>query len=339
MRIGQVVWTGLVAAGVACGGGPTEPEPSIDSPADAVFVTSDIDHFWAAIDAGVNGDLASALQREYLDRASPGLRDFIQARNVTATALANMVRAYPMYFADIRPNTLQLSQQTALLDRIRANFETMESLYPPAVYPPITFLIGRFSTGGTTRPSGILIGTEFFAIDDDTPLGELGAFQRANVKPIDSIPAIVAHEHAHILQGRAGGILGGPNRTLLQQSLVEGAADFLGELVAGSHINGKAHAYGLAHEEELWNEFTLEMNGTNVSRWLYNQGSASGSRPGDLGYFIGYRIAQAYYNKMPDKKAAVRDIIEIQDASAFLQASGYDGSPPSPPPRTRDSIR
>jgi hypothetical protein len=52
--------------------------------------------------------------------------------------------------------------------------------------------------------------------------------------------------------------------------------------------------------------------------------TATADRPGDLGYFIGYRIAQAYYNKQTDKAAAVRAIIEVFDADAFLAASGYD---------------
>jgi len=67
------------------------------------------------------------------------------------------------------------------------------------------------------------------------------------------------------------------------------------------------------------------MNGTDVSRWLYNQGSstATANRPGDLGYFVGYRIVEAYYLKQTDKAAALRDIIEIKDATDFLARSGY----------------
>ena len=67
------------------------------------------------------------------------------------------------------------------------------------------------------------------------------------------------------------------------------------------------------------------MHGTDISRWLYNQGSANATptHPGDLGYFIGYRIAEAYYAKQTDKAAALRDIIRITDAEDFLARSGY----------------
>ena len=114
---------------------------------------------------------------------------------------------------------------------------------------------------------------------------------------------------------------------LSDQALIEGSADFVGELAAGSFMNKPIYEYGYAHEAELWSEFQLAMNGTNTTAWLYNQGNASSPRPGDLGYFIGYRIAQAYYNKSADKRAALKAIIEVSDAARFLAASGYNGQP------------
>jgi uncharacterized protein YjaZ len=134
---------------------------------------------------------------------------------------------------------------------------------------------------------------------------------------------IVAHEHVHILQGRAGGIFGRPNKNLLELSLIEGSADFIGELVSGGNINARIRGYALPREAQLWSEFRADMRGTDVSRWLYNQGASTGDRPGDLGYFVGYRIAESYYNRTADKRAAVRAIIEISDAEQFLTQSGY----------------
>jgi hypothetical protein len=315
----------LAVLGAACidsSTGPGAPPPG--DPADAQFVTSDIENFWRAVDAGAT---STAFRTNYLNRASAGLADFSTARQVTGQSLALMMQSFPLYFSAIRANTLQLTGNSAVLVSIRANFEEIEALYPPAVFPPVTFLIGRFSTGGTIRQSGMLIGTEFFASDANTPLQELGAFQRANVKTMENLPLVVAHEHVHVMQATAMKLFG-HSTTLLEQSLVEGSADFVGELVAGGHVNDHVHVYGLAHETELWSEFKLVMNGTNGSQWLYNQGSPPAGRPGDLGYFIGYRIAQAYYTKATDKTAALREIIEVDDATAFLTASGYSGGQP-----------
>jgi len=315
---------GLVV-GAACGDDSTGPGPAgeVTDPAQAVFVTSDIPHFWAAYDAGGSTGASAPFQTEYLNRASPGLADFIGLRDLTAASLATMVRTFPRYFADIRPQTMRLATEAAIQNRMRDGYRRIKDVYPAAVFPPVTFLIGRFSTGGTTSNNGMLIGLEFFSLGPNTPTDELRQFQRDNVRPLDSLPLIVAHEHAHILQGRARGLMSRPNKNLLEQSLLEGSADFLGELASGGYINAWLRAYAIPREAELWAEFRGIMHGTNVSQWLYNQGSATTDRPGDLGYFIGYRIAEAYYNRAADKRAAVRDIIEVRDADQFLAQSGY----------------
>ena len=329
MSVSRLAAVALISIVASCGGrdgettGPNGSGNVATDPAQAVFVTSDIAHFWAAYDAGGVNGTAAPFQTEYLDRASDGLRDFITLRSVTAANLAAMVRTYPRYFADIRTSTLRLASDVALTARMRDGYVRMKDLYSPAVFPPVTFLIGRFSTGGTTSANGMLVGLEFYALGSATPTDELGQFQRDNVRPLDSLPVIIAHEHTHILQARAGGITSHSTKNLLEQALLEGSADFIGELVAGSNINARLRDYAIPREAALWTEFKAAMHGTDVSQWLYNQGSATSARPGDLGYFIGYRIAQSYYNRTSDKKAAVRAIIEARDADLFLTQSGY----------------
>ena len=314
----------VMAGAAACGSDtPTSPRNPAD-PDQAVFVTSDIEHFWKAYDSGGSNGATAPFQTEYLDKASPGLADFIASRNVTASSLAGMVRTFPRYFADIRGSTLRLATDGVVQGRIRAGYRKIRDMYGPAVFPPVTFLIGRFSTGGTTSSNGMLVGLEFYAITATTPLDELLQFQRDNVRPLDSLPVIVAHEHTHILQGRAGGIATHQNKTLLEQSLMEGGADFVGYLVTGGNINARLRDYALPREHALWTEFQVAMSGTDVSRWLYNQGSATADRPGDLGYFIGYRIAEAYYARTSDKRLALKAIIEVSNATEFLAQSGYD---------------
>src|SRR5688572_16978122 len=128
----------------------------ITDPGKAVFVTTDIERFWAAYDAGGANGTASAFQVGYLDRGSSGLRDFIRLRNLTAANLVNMVRTYPRYFADIRASTLRLATDASVQNRIRDNYRKIADMYAASVFPPVTFLIGRFSTGGTTSENGML---------------------------------------------------------------------------------------------------------------------------------------------------------------------------------------
>jgi hypothetical protein len=316
--------TAALALVAACSGDtPTAPSSGSRDPEIAVFVTSDIPHFWQAYDNGGAEGASAAFQGRYLNAASAGLKDFIASRNLTAASLVSMVRTYPRYFAAIRASTLSLANDAGVQGRIRENYRKIKSLYPPAVFPPVTFLIGRFSTGGTTSNSGMLVGLEFYSIDGSTPLDELGQFQRNNVRPLDSLPVIVAHEHAHILQGRAGGITSKRTKNLLDQSLLEGGADFVAYIVTGANINARLQAYGIPREAVLWSEFKSAMHGTDISQWLYNQGSETSDRPGDLGYFIGYRIAESFYARTADKKLALRAIIEISNSDLFLSQSGY----------------
>jgi uncharacterized protein YjaZ len=112
-------------------------------------------------------------------------------------------------------------------------------------------------------------------------------------------------------------------KSLLDQALMEGAADFVGSLASGGNLNASIHAWAAPREAEIWRDFASQMQGTDISRWLYNQGSATPDRPGDLGYYVGYRICESYSARMADKIQAVADIVEMADGRTFLDASGY----------------
>jgi uncharacterized protein YjaZ len=131
------------------------------------------------------------------------------------------------------------------------------------------------------------------------------------------LPYIVAHELIHYQQPSDSGVT-----TLLGRAFREGSADFLGELISGGLINQIQREYGDAHEAELWREFSAAMHGQDVSKWMY-QADKAGDRPADLGYYMGYRIAKAYYERAKDKKAAVKRILRETDVEALLRDSGY----------------
>lgn len=45
--------------------------------------------------------------------------------------------------------------------------------------------------------------------------------------------------------------------------------------------------------------------------WLYNGGDVK-DKPADLGYYMGYKIAESYYNNSDDKNKAISEIIEMK---------------------------
>jgi uncharacterized protein YjaZ len=164
----------------------------------------------------------------------------------------------------------------------------------------------------------MLIGTEMNARDASTPVDELDAWHRAVIGQVDDLPHIVAHELIHTLQGRRTG-----PHTLLIDALDEGSADFLSELISGKRINNPAYAYGDAHETELWAKFRTQMDSSRTDDWLGQGDRTAPGVPADLGYWMGYKISKAYYDKAANKQAAVREILLFTDANFFLRASGY----------------
>lgn len=287
-------------------------------PDSAQVVTADIPRFWRAIDrmarATTTRDSVRALFEEYYLPASPGLVDFLKSRLGSEYDLLEAVRRRPGTYHAMRPATLRLA---AAVPQVRQVFARWKAIYPGALFPDVYFVIGKMNSGGTTSSDKILIGAEMFGRTGATPDSELSPWLRSVLRGPDSIAAIVAHELIHVNQ------TGPEPTTLLGAAIQEGSADFLGELVSGGMINQAMHGYGDAHEEELWNAFAAEMHGTDLSHWLYQGNRAGPDRPADLGYYMGYRITQAYYERAPDKTKAIAEILSIQDYDAFLTASGY----------------
>jgi predicted Zn-dependent protease DUF2268 len=263
-------------------------------PDSARLITSDIRLFWDALDRAPSDSLAAVLQRDYLSRGTVGVRDFIPSRIRSAEDLAAFVRDHRARYDSSRAANLDVAQAEPA---IRAAFRRLKAIYPDAVFPDIYFVIGRFNSGGTASRHGLLIGAEMYR----DPSG---------------LPAIVAHELIHYQQHY-------DSPTLLQHAFVEGSADFLGEMISGAQINNTAREYGLAHEHALWQEFKPDFDDRAFFPWMY--GKPPDGRPNDLGYFIGYRIAEAYYNRMTDKQQAIRDILTGANGNVkeLLAKSGY----------------
>lgn len=88
-------------------------------------------------------------------------------------------------------------------------------------------------------------------------------------------------------------------------------------------MNKAIFSYGERNQKELWKEFSADIKakkGFEETDWFYNYNS---DRPADLGYYLGYKIAESYYQNASDKKQAIKEIIEMENAVEFLAASKY----------------
>ena len=290
----------------------TEEGTLHQDPYEARIITEDIPRFWEAYDKSKPDFNPIPFAVHYLNEATPGLVGFIPRRVGGALNLSEVVKAHDSYYASIRSETARFAEMEPT---IQASFARFKELYPDAVFPDVYIVMGALNTGGTVSETAIIMGAEMYAKSDQADLSSLNVLERSRIDPVESIHFPVVHELIHFQQKYA-------SRTLLEQTIREGSADFLAELVMGEYGNTSTASYGEAREEELWNEFKEKMDGTDFSGWLYG-GSAAGGRPPDLGYWMGYKITKRYYENAEDKQRAVREIIELTDARAFLEKSNY----------------
>lgn len=60
------------------------------------------------------------------------------------------------------------------------------------------------------------------------------------------------------------------------------------------------------------------------SNWIANSKQSGPDNPPDQGYWVGYQICKAYYEKAKDKKQAIDDMLHLQDYRKFLAESGWE---------------
>jgi len=226
----------------------------------------------------------------------------------------------------VRAASLSVDTNVAIKQGIRRGLTKLAALYPDARFRDVYFLIGNLYTGGTIGRSGMLVGTEQFASGPDTPRDEIPAWAQTvtRVNDFRSIVGLVVHEAVHTQQKPKPR---GQQGTLLRDVLSEGVPDFLAELAVGpSPVNSPRETYGRAHEHDVWVDFQDEMETDSTTKtWMYNGMVPPDKNHGaiDIGYWVGYRIAGAYYARAADKRAAVRELLELRDAEAILRASHY----------------
>ncbi|WP_367390595.1 DUF2268 domain-containing putative Zn-dependent protease [Lewinella sp. LCG006] len=263
-----------------------------EEPSEAQFITEDVERFWEAFD---NMDaLGQDAFAGYLENGTDGVKGFTKYRIESAHALYKTVTERK---GDYLKSRHVLENLETKKEEIKTIYSELEKRYPKAVYPPIYFVVGRFNSGGTVSEAGVILGTEM-------------------MENLDGLSGLVAHELIHYQQNFQG------KNTLLFQSLIEGSADFIGELISGTHINKEAFDYGEANSEHLKEEFVKRMRKKKFKDWLYTT-SGKDDRPNDLGYWMGYKITEAYFDKQEDKQQAIADILNIDDAQDFLHKSGY----------------
>ena len=281
----------------------------------AVVNTRDVHNFVAAMRQMTPGDSECRWLAPYFRNGSDGLSAYDLHFGVHQAQLCAAVRAMPARYARIDSTLASTDSAAAMTDSL---FKAFGRLYTGARSVPVYFVVGTGISGGTTV--GLLHPVVLVAAERQWSTA--------------GTASTLVHEFIHAQQNSPvlGALTGGPpflRGSVLRHSIKEGSADFLTDLLTGQV---RHNAYAESHEGELWAAFRRDMHGSDYSRWLYNgQHPARGDLPPDLGYWMGYRITKAFYDKASDKRGAIRDILNIRNFDDFLKRSGYDGPPRTPP--------
>jgi hypothetical protein len=294
---------------------------ALNTRAQTKIFTADIDNFWTAYDSVLKVKDTTVqkriIQELYLDNATAGLKIFMELRNHSAAKHLKNILRYPKFWVSLRPHTLQIKNHTAeiqvLLDRFR-------DIYPKFKQPDIYFTIGCLNSGGTTLNNQVLIGAEIGVADKTVNASELSDWLQQVFKVSKDVVYLAVHEVVHTQQK-----IENSSADLLTNCIQEGAADFITEVLMQMPLKTPYITYGLANEKILWEKFRTKMYGTEMKDWLYNGSNVTHA---DLGYFMGYAICKAFYDKTADKKKAVAEILSLKYGdkkmiNKFLTKSAY----------------
>ncbi len=273
--------------------------------AEPVIEIGDVERFYKIYDGAGGHPTAEQLQHDYLDPGSEGLHNLARLRDVTGVRIADTLAKRPELYVNARRCLAILPRARA---RIAASMVKLRQLYPDARFPPVTIAVSRGKPVGVGGPvDGVMIGLEALC---DT--------EWMNPDPEERFVHVIAHEYAHVQQARE--LVDNEHPTVLEVSLIEGIADLVAELTSGGTGYKDMAAAVRGRETEVEKTFMADRYKTDLSDWVYN---STATKQNDIGYWVGYRIAKAYYLKSANKGKALKDLLEMRDPDVILAKSGW----------------
>jgi hypothetical protein len=218
MKIGRGIHIVIVALAFSAISGVAQSAKSVATgPADGpVIQINDVERFYKVYDAAGGHPTADQLQHDYIDPGSEGLHHLAKVRNVSGTAIAKTLTEHPEIYSDAKRCMAVLPQVRV---RLQAAMLKLRNLYPEAKFPPVTIAVGRGKPVAAGSPAfGVQVGLEALCATN---------WMNPNVE--DRFVHVIAHEYAHVQQSQA--LADDEHPTVLEISLIEGAAEFTAELI------------------------------------------------------------------------------------------------------------
>ncbi len=302
-----------------------------------VFCYTDIENFrktFAVMQQG--GDTIAAFE-DYFAKASPGMKGWISRYNWTPKKLAERVAKQPKYYESLQNIDTELRKFEKDISR---HYDSMKKLYPfEFVTIPPTYYFIMWGGGGSIELTGNMISMDYFGYKeglDQTEFEEYGGLFPEGRFPIVSatdVPQVAVHEVSHLFQTYLQGeidyvsmYIEESKTTMLAYAVREGTADFIAYLASGL-TDTKRHVYGDANEKELWELFKphLSEHPDNHKGWFSGKSETHSDWPWQVGYYVGFKMIQNYYDLAEDKELVIVDILSAKDETTYRQmAALYD---------------
>ena len=276
-------------------------------PGESQLIITDLDNFLEAYDQLQPGvDSIAVLNQYYFDRASAGLKEFILRHGLTPELLIDAMQEDPEEYDQIKEfvSNIEETHKEFLI-----SLDQFSEVLPNAMYPPTYLLVGANRGIGQASKLGQLV-TVTRVIDDP-----------------DKLMMMIIHELSHFQQAMSIGgeqyvaLYSTPNN-MLGLCLREGGAEFITSLVLNRITQEKSLSYLEENMDDLKSKFQTDLKDQNTDYWLW--GSLNQNEyPKLLGYAMGHKICETYYNRADDKEKALDDILGITQPEDFLKNSGF----------------
>ena len=272
------------------------------------FVSTDIDNFWTAYSKIISTNDTTLqykyIKELYIDKGTQGLKSLMEVRRYTDKEYVEAIKKYPKFWGSIKANTLQVKNSYPQIEKA---IDNLRKAYPSLKPSTIYFSVGVFRTGGTILGNQVLIGSELSLANKKTVTDELpewlqSFFQLYN--PLEDIALLCTHEYIHTQQKE-----GVDN--LLCNALREGIAEYISCMVTDKPSNTPSFVFGKANEEIVKQKFIEDVFlPERMYNWMWGQ-NRNAFKVRDLGYYIGYRISENYYQQATNKETAIKEMIEL----------------------------
>ena len=245
-----------------------EPQSSRDVPtlrpaAGPSILIEDVGRFYRIYDAANGHPTAESLQRDYLDAGSGGLVQFAKLRHISGTTIAENLARHPDMYLNARSCVDVL---VVVRQRLAVALRKLGDLYPEAKFPPVTIAVGHGKPVAIGSPvSGVQIGLE-----------ALCAVNWMNPNVEDRFVHVIAHEYAHVQQVQA--LVDDERPTVLEASLIEGAAEFTAELIFGEVASYQFKTRQKVDEKEIETAFSDSVGGIAHVRCKGKAADGAGQR-------------------------------------------------------------